>query len=284
MPDAAVRDLRPRTPFEVDSFRPSAARMYDYYLGGTNHLAADREAADALLDAVPQVADLAAQNRAFLRRVVEFAVSQGVTQFLDLGSGFASAGGVADVALAGDPASRVVAVDIDPGVASQVATAVRTSGLAGRVGALHADLRDLVGVLEHPVTRRLLDFDRPIAILCLAVLHFVPGDLDRVLGPLRRTAAPGSLLALSHATLAPAPAEHAPRRRGGPDPAAIVRLVYDCTLTPLTLRSEDQLRASLTECELVEPGIVPLHEWRPTAGAQAPGSGVGLLGAVARLR
>jgi SAM-dependent methyltransferase len=254
--------------------------MYDYYLGGANHLAADREAADALLEAVPEVAAAARQNRAFLRRVVEFAVRNGITQFLDLGSGFASPGGVPEVALAGDAASKIVAVDIDPGVVAQVGAITRTSGRAGRVGAIHADLRDLVGVLENPVARRLLDFDRPIAILCLAVLHFVPGELERVLGPLRRVAAPGSLLAISHATAAAPPRASV----AGPDGAAIVRLVYDCTLTPLVLRSEDSLRSAIADLDLVDPGIVPVSHWRPAgvdAMTEPPTSS--LLGAVARL-
>ncbi|EXG81046.1 SAM-dependent methyltransferase [Cryptosporangium arvum] len=261
---------RSRTPVEVDSFRPSAARMYDYYLGGRNHLAADREAADALLDAVPEVVTAAQQNRAFLRRVVEYAVGQGVTQFLDLGSGYASPGGVPEVACAGDATSRVVAVDIDPGVTAQVGSTARATGVSGRVGAIHADLRDAIGVLEHPVTRRLIDFDRPVAILCLAVLHFVPGELDRVLGPLRRAAPRGSLLAFSHAAASEAPTTT----------ERITRLVYDCTLTPLVLRSEETLTAAVSGLELVDPGIVPVNRWR-APDADAPAST--LLGGVARL-
>ncbi|SHN20995.1 SAM-dependent methyltransferase [Cryptosporangium aurantiacum] len=272
MPDAALRDSRPRTPSEVDSFRPSAARMYDYYLGGSNHLAADREAADALLDAVPQVAEVARQNREFLHRVVEYAVQHGVTQFLDLGSGYASPGGLPEVALAHDPSCRVVAVDIDPAVVAQVQTIVRTSRLSGQVGAVHSDLRDLTAILEHPVTQRLIDFDRPVAILCLAVLHFVPGDLQhRVLAPLRRTAARGSLLALSHATAAAPTPTDAPVPPGRaqsigvsrPDPSTIVRLIYDCTLTPLTLRTESELRRAIGDLDLVSPGLVPVDRWHP---------------------
>ncbi|GAA3384531.1 SAM-dependent methyltransferase [Cryptosporangium minutisporangium] len=279
--------------------------MYDYYLGGSNHLAADREAADALLDAVPHVAEVARQNRAFLRRVVEYAVRHGVTQFLDLGSGFASADGLPDVALALDSECRVVSVDIDPGVVTQVQTTVRASGLTDRVGALHADLRDLVGVLEHPVTRRLLDFDRPVAILCLAVLHFVPGELHRVLGPLRRTAAPGSLFAFSHATAAapisadaptlPSPVSPAPvgrtrtqetYRPTAPDQTTIVRLIYDCTLTPLTLRSESELRRAIGDLRLVSPGLVPVDRWHPaSSGPESAGQPLaGMLAAVAHLR
>ncbi|GAA0275846.1 SAM-dependent methyltransferase [Cryptosporangium japonicum] len=263
---------RSRTPVEVDSFRPSAARMYDYYLGGRNHLAADREAADALLDAVPDIAVAAQQNRAFLRRVVEYAVGQGVTQFLDLGSGYTSPGGVPEVACASGAASRVVAVDIDPGVTAQVGSTARATGVSGRVGAIHADLCDAAGVLEHPVTRRLLDFDRPVAILCLAVLHFVPGDLERVLGPLRRAAAPGSLLAFSHAAAGETPSTT----------ERITRLVYDCTLTPLVLRSAETLTDAVGGLDLVEPGIVPVNRWHP-AGTDAAAPASGLLGGVARL-
>lgn len=285
MSEVLLRRPRSRTPVEVDSFRPSAARMYDYYLGGSNHLAADREAADALLEAVPAVATAARQNRAFLRRAVEFASQQGIAQFLDLGSGFTSPGGVPEVALARNAASRVVAVDLDPGVTAQVGTVARTMGVSGQVGAIHADLRDMVGVLEHPVARRLLDFDRPIAILCLAVLHFVPGELERVLGPLRRIPAPGSLLAFSHATTVPPRSpEPGATCSAEPDAAAIVRLVYDCTLTPLVLRSEDTLRSAVAGLELVDPGMVPVSQWRPTTrdlSIEPPAST--LLGAIARV-
>ncbi|MFI5953668.1 SAM-dependent methyltransferase [Cryptosporangium sp. NPDC051539] len=291
MPDT-LRAPRPGTPAEVDSFRPNAARMYDYYLGGTNHLAADREAADALLEAVPAVALAARQNRDFLSRVVQFALREGITQFLDLGSGYASPGGVADAALAGGPGVRVVAVDIEPGVVTQVQTLARTSGWAGQVGALHADICDVAGILGHPVTRRMIDLDRPVAILCLAVLHFVPGPLDRVLGPLRRTVAPGSLLAVSHGAATPTPAGRTrtegaarpagPTRPAGPSPASISRLIYDCTLTPLTLRSEHDIRAALGECGLVEPGLVPVARWRMPESAPPPAF-AGLVGGVSRL-
>ncbi|MFG1925868.1 SAM-dependent methyltransferase [Cryptosporangium sp. NPDC048952] len=269
MPNSLLREPRPRTPVEVDSFRPSAARMYDYYLGGRNHLAADREAADALLDAVPEVALAARENRAFLRRVVEHAVQDGVTQFLDLGSGFTSPGGVPEVASECDATSRVVAVDIDPGVTAQVGSTARATGVSGRVGAIHADLRDVVGVLEHPVTKRLIDFDRPVAILCLAVLHFVPGELGRVLGPLCRAAAPGSLFAFSHVEAVEAPTET----------QRITRLVYDCTLTPLVPRSAETLHAAVSDLELVEPGIVPVSDWR---ASHRDSSALPLLGGVAR--
>ncbi|WP_142704267.1 SAM-dependent methyltransferase [Cryptosporangium phraense] len=282
MPETVLRASRPTTPVEVDSFRPNAARMYDYYLGGSNHLAADREAADALLDAVPLVAEAARQNRAFLGRVVEFALGRGITQFLDLGSGYSSPEAVA---LAGGPGVRVVAVDIDPRVVSQVQLDARVSGRGAQVGAVHADLGDAAGVLGHPVTRRLIDLDRPVAILCLAVLHFVPGPLDRVLGPLRRAVAPGSLLAVSHGAATPTSAgrtrSEGAARPAAPSPASISRLIYDCTLTPLTLRSAPDVRAALGDTELVEPGLVEIASWRAPESS-SPGRS-GLIGGVASL-
>lgn len=265
---------RRETPPEVDSFRPSAARMYDYYLGGTNHLAADREAADALLAAVPDVADTARANREFLRRVVEYATSHGVRQFLDLGAGFALAGGVSDVALAAEPDARIVAVDIDPSVVAQIQSSTRADDRTNRVGAVHADLRDAVGILQDPVTRRMLDPDQPVAILCLSVLHFVNGDLRRVLDPLRQAVTGGSLLAISHATTAPAPSGPPGLNHG-----AVARLIYDCTLTPLTLRTRTELDQLLIGLEVIGPGIVPVNQWGATAHRPVPS----LLGAVARL-
>jgi hypothetical protein len=268
-----------RTPIEVDSFRPSAARMYDYYLGGTHHLGADREAADALLAAVPSVAGIARANRSFLGRAVRYAAAQGVDQFLDLGAGFPLVGGVPEVALAANPQARVVAVDIDPGVVARTQAAISDEGLTYQVGAVHADLCDAVGVLRHPVTRRLLDLDRPVAILCLSVLHFIGGDLLRVLGPLRKAVPAGSLLALSHASGVAGPAP----RNDGLDPDTIIRLIYDCTLTPLSLRSHGELSSLLAGLALAEPGLVPVDQWRPSPQAPAAGGGT-LLGAVAHLR
>jgi hypothetical protein len=292
---AFLRESQPRTPVEVDSFRPSAARMYDYYLGGSNHLAADREAAEALLSAVPDIVQVARHNRDFLRRVVTHAISRGITQFLDLGAGFALAGGVADTALAANRESRVVSVDIDPGVVAQIQAEARSAGLSGHVGALHADLRDTSGILQDPVTGRLLDLDRPVAILGLAVLHFVPGDLRRVLAPLRKAAASGSLLAISHASSSqpdgapPAdPSCSAAReaRSSSLDQTTVVRLIYDCTLTPLTLRTADDLRRLLTGLHLVGPGVVPVDQWWPPgskSSAAAQSLVPTLLGAVAEL-
>jgi hypothetical protein len=276
VPRTALR----HTPVEVDSFRPSAARMYDYYLGGTHHLAADREAADALLAAVPDVAAIAKANRSFQRRVIEYASANGVDQFLDLGAGFPLAGGVSDVALAANPKARVVSVDIDPGVVASIQAAISADGLGGRVGAVHADLRDAPGVLEHPVTRRLLDLDRPVAVLFLSVLHFVGGDLGRVFDPLRKAMAGGSLLALTHAT-APAPGERATTTTDGLDQATIVRLIYDCTLTPISFRTTTELDALLTGLSLVAPGLVPIDRWR--AEAAGPLSVRTLSGAVAHV-
>lgn len=255
----AGQSLRRRTPVEVDSFRPSAARMYDYYLGGHHHLAADREAADALLATVPDIATIARANRGFLRRVVGYATSRGIDQFLDLGTGFPLAGGVPDVALATNPEARVVAVDIDPGVVAATQAAISTNGLPSRVGAVHADLRDALGVLEHPVTRRLLDFERPVAVLCLSVLHFVGGDLGRVLSPLRKAMAGGSLLAISHAS------PSGSLTSDGLDVGMIVRLIYDCTLTPLSFRTETDLHAALAGLPLATPGLVPVERWRSAA-------------------
>jgi hypothetical protein len=278
-PPIAPRSSRPhRTPVEVDSFRPSAARMYDYFLGGTHHLAADREAADALLAAVPQVTALSRANRGFLRRAVAYASARGIDQFLDLGSGFPLAGGVPDAALAANPDARVVAVDIDPGVVARTQAAISDDGLTCQVGAVHADLRDAVGVLGHPVTRRLLDLDRPVAILCLSVLHFIGGDLTRVVDPLRRAVPAGSVLALSHAS----PSRETEKSPGGLDPDTVLRLIYDCTLTPLSLRNHAELSALLAGLHLAPPGLVPLDQWRPTAEAPPSGS-TALLGAVAHL-
>jgi cyclopropane fatty-acyl-phospholipid synthase-like methyltransferase len=253
--------------------------MYDYYLGGSHHLAADREAADALLAAIPDLAEAARANRSFMRRVIGYAATRGVDQFLDLGAGFPLDGGVADVALALNPNSRVVSVDIDPGVVARLQAAISDGGLTCQVGAVHADLRDVHGVVNHPVTRRLVDFDRPVAVLCLSVLHFVGGDLGRVLDPLRTAMTGGGTLALSHAS---AFDSDDAQRGSAQEKGAIARLIYDCTFTPLTLRTGAELGTLLAGLPLVDPGLVPVEQWR-SAAEPAPGPASRLLGGVARI-
>jgi hypothetical protein len=241
-------------PTGVDVEIPSAARIYDYALGGAHNFAADRAAADALFRAMPEGQGqlVARSNRAFLQRAVRYCCAQGVAQFLDLGSGIPTVGNVHEVAQQVDPASRVVYVDNEP---IAVEHTLDLLGGAPNAAVVQADLRDPDAVLGAPETRRLLDFDRPVAVMMVAVLHYVSVD-DDVAGIVRRyvsALAPGSFFVVSHTTEDPRP-----------EVAAAIKAVFDATATPVTHRTREEVAALFDGLELVEPGVVWTPQWRPT--------------------
>ncbi|MGS2619341.1 SAM-dependent methyltransferase [Micromonospora sp. LZ34] len=260
-------------PETIDIERPSVARMYDYYLGGSHNFAVDRAAAQAMVAAVPEAPLMAQANRAFLRRAVQFLTESGVRQFLDIGSGIPTVGNVHEIAQRIAPESRVVYVDVDP-----VAVAHSREILAGndRAAVVQEDLRHPERILAHPDVRGLLDFTEPVAVLVVAVLHFVPDD-DRP-GELLRTLgsalAPGSWLVLSQAS--------ADGRRG--DERAEAERVYRNTDNPLWIRSRAELTALFDGFELVEPGVVWVPQWRPdSAEAAEDAERAAFIGGVGRL-
>jgi hypothetical protein len=239
-------------PDDVDLNRPSAARVYDYYLGGSHNFAADREMGRRIVRLVPEVPRIARANRSFLRRAVEYLVSVGVRQFLDIGSGIPTAGNVHEIAQQANPGARVVYVDIDP-----IAVAHSRTILAGndRVAVVQADLRAPEDVLSSPALRAVLDLDEPIAILMISLLHFVPDDDDPagVIARYHAAVAPGSYLVISHINLV-----------DDPTPAGLDSLnVYARMGTPLTPRTEADLTKLFAGFDLVEPGLVALPRWRP---------------------
>jgi hypothetical protein len=162
-------------PAEVDLSRPSAARVYDYYLGGSHNLEVDRRMAREAISLWPDLPAIMQSNRAFLRRSVRYLAGQGITQFLDIGSGIPTVGNVHEAAQQADPRARVVYVDSDP-----VAVAHSRAILAGdeHTAVVHADLREPETFLEDPTARATLDLDQPIAVLMVAVLHFVSDEDD----------------------------------------------------------------------------------------------------------
>jgi hypothetical protein len=238
-------------PAGVDVDRPSAARVYDFYLGGFHNFAADREMGRQAVQMWPELPSIMQANRGFLRRAVEFLAGAGIRQFLDLGSGIPTVGNVHEVAQRAAPEARVVYVDNDP-----VAVEHSRLILAGdrQTAVVQADLRDPVSVLTDPAVRGLLDLDRPVAVLMVAVLHFVSDEADPggLVAQFRDATAAGSYLALSHAS----PGEQAGR-------AADHRGLYQRTATPMTMRSREQVVRLFDGYELVEPGVVYLPEWRP---------------------
>lgn len=243
----------PWAPGTVDLDRPSAARMYDYYLGGSHNFAIDRQAAAQAIALWPDLPLLMQANRAFLRRVVRFLVAQGIDQFLDIGSGIPTVGNVHEIAQAANPASRVVYVDIDP---VAVAHSRALLGANPCATAILGDARSPETVLAHPEVERLLDRDRPIAVLLIALLHFVPDDAaaTALVRTLRDAISPGSYLAISHASFEGRPAE-----------SQTHQALYERTPTPMAMRSRAAITDFFDGLRLVEPGVVYLPAWRPEA-------------------
>jgi SAM-dependent methyltransferase len=238
-------------PGEVDLEHPSGARVYDYYLGGSHNFAVDRAMARRAIELWPELPQIMQANRAFLRRATRYLVSQGVTQFLDIGSGIPTVGNVHQVAQAALPEARVVYVDIDP-----VAVAHSRAILAGnpRADIVQAELSDVGGILNDPRAARLLDPSQPIGVLMVAMLHFVPDEANpaKIIEVYREVMVPGSHLVLSHAT-----------HEGRPDQADSHIELYQRTPTPMTMRSRSQIQVMLNGFDVVPPGVVFLPQWRP---------------------
>ncbi|GGZ06184.1 SAM-dependent methyltransferase [Streptomyces nitrosporeus] len=241
-------------PKGIDISVPSVSRMYDFYLGGSHNFEVDRETARKAMEFVPGLPKIMQANRAFMRRAVNYAIGSGVTQFLDIGSGIPTFGNVHEVAQAAHPGARVAYVDHDP-----VAVAHSEAVLEGNERAViaAADLREPGDILEHPGVRGLLDLDEPVALLLVAVLHFVEDADDpcAAVAELREALAPGSLLVLTHASYegVPLPAEETGGAVG----------VYRDTRNPVILRSRAEISRFFEGYEMVEPGLVSMPDWRP---------------------
>ncbi|MDG4836135.1 SAM-dependent methyltransferase [Micromonospora sp. WMMD967] len=231
---------------------PNVARMYDYFLGGSHNFAADRAAAERVLTIFPETGVAAQANRHFLRRAVRHAVAQGVRQFLDIGAGLPTQKPVHEVVRAVAPDARVVYVDYD-----EVAVAYAGQLLTDVPGAavVQGDLREPDDLLAHPDVRATLDLDQPVAVLLLAVLHFVPDDDDpwAAVARLRDATVPGSHLVLSHLTLDGIPPELAERGQA----------VYRNSSAPLVPRAHAETLRFFTGYDLAEPGLVETTRWRP---------------------
>ncbi|MFD3896453.1 SAM-dependent methyltransferase [Streptomyces cellulosae] len=241
-------------PRSIDITVPSVSRMYDYYLGGSHNFEVDREAARRAMEFMPGLPKVMQSNRAFMRRAVRYAVAEGVTQFLDIGSGIPTFGNVHEVAQEADPEARVMYVDHDP-----VAVAHSKVVLEGndRADVLAADLRKLREILGSDEVGRLIDLNRPVALLLVAILHFVEeaDDPYGAVAELREALAPGSMLVLTHATYEgiPLPPE---RAEGAVD-------VYRDMRNPLIMRTRDEIARFFEGYDMVEPGLVPMPRWRP---------------------
>jgi len=253
----------------LDPSVPQSARVYDAWLGGKDHYGADRDVAARVAEVRPQVVAAARANRGFLIRSVRYLVQRhGVSQFLDIGTGLPTRENTHQIAQGVDPRARIVYVDHDPVVMAH-AQALLTSGPLGCCDYLHADLRDTGSILR--CAARTLDFAQPVALLLLAVLHFVP-DADNppgIVAALTKGLARGSFVVISHLT-----ADFAPEAVCGA--AEVYNKVVS---TPVMPRSHTEVSGLFAGLPLVAPGMVPVNEWRPDAIARQV---VDLYGGVAR--
>lgn len=238
---------------EIDPEKPSPARIYDFWLGGSQNFAVDRQVGQRAIDALPGLQAGVRANRAFLGRVVHHLAERGVTQFLDLGSGVPTIGNVHEAARYVHPAARVVYVDIDP---IAIAHARALLAKADGVEAILADLRQPETVLTHPLVRETLDLTAPIAVLLNAVMHFIPDaeHPDQIVRAYTDRAAPGSYIAISHGT--DNPAQHR-------EVETLVNDYQRSTGVQLISRNAGQLTAWLDGLEIQPPGIVTIDRWRP---------------------
>jgi SAM-dependent methyltransferase len=241
-------------PHGIDLSVPSVSRIYDYYLGGSHNFEVDREAGRRAIEVFPGLPKIMQANRAFMRRAVRFAVDQGITQFLDIGSGIPTFGNVHQVAQAASPGAHVVYVDHDP-----VAVAHSRVVLEGNdnTAIVAADLRSPRDILDSAEVGRLIDPERPVALLLVAVLHFLEDadDPAKAVAELRDALAPGSLLVVTHASV-----EGGPRR---PEEGQRVENVYRSASSPLIMRSRAEVERFFDGFDLVEPGLVSAPLWRP---------------------
>jgi hypothetical protein len=235
---------------------PTIARVYDYWLGGKDNFAVDRELAERFARAAPTVIAGVRSNRAFLRRAVRFlAADVGIRQFLDIGTGIPTANNTHEVAQSIDPGCRVVYVDNDPMVLAH-ARALLTS-VTAPTAYIDADARDTRRIVAEAA--RILNFRHPVAVMLIGLLHCVPDADDpyRVIADLMAAVPPGSYLAISH----PAADIHAGQMAEG------AAAMNESLTAPVTFRKYEQVMAFFDGLELVEPGVVPTTQWRPDSGA-----------------
>jgi hypothetical protein len=261
-----------RAPRGVNSAIPNVARIYDYFLGGKDNYAADRAAAAKIAEAAPDVVRRTRENRAFLGRAVHFLADAGVRQFLDIGTGLPTQDNVHQVAQRLIPDARVAYVDNDLVVLTHARALLATDP---RTIVIEADMREPAKILHHVTANEFIDLDQPVAVLMVAILHFLP-DTDRpaeIVATFREHIAPGSYLVISHATA------------GDMSPQNLTQAVQTYATTSagsITPRSPEQIRSFFEGLELQEPGLVPVAQWRPEGIISAPGSGPSFLGGIAR--
>ena len=257
---------------QIDTKTASIARIYDYWLGGKDNFQADREAAELMIQQYPDIVAGVRKNRAFLGRAVHYlAADAGIRQFLDIGTGLPSSNNTHEVAQRAAPESRIVYVDNDPIVLSH-AQALLTSTPEGACAYIDADIRDTGKILKDAAN--LLDFSRPVAVGLIMILQFVPDEDDpaSIVRTLIDAVPSGSYLTIAH------PASDVDQYVG----PALRQLSMRMGGTRAVPRSHQQVSSFFDGLDLVEPGVVQLHRWRPGSGVDDTGRDLAAYGAVAR--
>ncbi|WP_030511960.1 SAM-dependent methyltransferase [Microbispora rosea] len=253
----------PVEPVGFDPSVPNEARVYDYWLGGKDNFAADREAAEAALLIAPELPLMCREGRKFLRRTVRFLAAAGIRQFIDIGCGLPTQGNVHEIARECAPDARVVYVDNDPVVVNHGQALVEENE---RVVVIHGDVRDPDAILTHPRLRELVDLDEPVGVLLVSVLEAINDDdlTTAITARLREAIAPGSYMVISHAI--------SDLRPEVTDKLALLFAgewaVKDDGRLRLPTRAE--ILPLFGDLEMVEPGLVQVPEWRPEPGELRP--------------
>ena len=261
-----------RVPEGVDSSIPSVARIYDFLLGGKDNYAVDRAAAQKFIELIPEAPRIARANRDFLVRSVRFLAQAGVGQFIDLGAGIPTSPNVHEVARQVRPDARVVYVDHDPVVLAHDRALLATDD---QVAVVQADLREPAAVLGDPGLTGLIDFGQPVAVLLLSVLHFVSDEEGpaQIVAGYRDRLPSGGYLVMSVGSSENIQDEETGQRLSD---------LYRTAGTPIVGRPTEQVRGWFDGCELVEPGLVPLAQWRPDTLAEARPTRIFILAGVGR--
>ena len=236
----------------VDASVPNVARIYDYLLGGKDNYSADRDAAVELVRLIPDALRAAHHNRRFLQRAVRFLTADaGVRQFIDIGTGLPTQGNVHEVAQSINPDARVLYVDYDPVVISHAQALLVKNPL---VVAINRDLRDPVQIITHPALQALIDLNKPVAILLVAVLHFIRDvdDPHEIVEELKAAMPSGSYLVVSHVTADEVPAQVYSK----------VRELYDRTTALATARTREEIERFFDGMEMIAPGVTDVSVWQ----------------------
>lgn len=250
-------------PHGVDTAVPNVARIYDYLLGGKDNFAADRHAAGELIRLIPDAAGVARENRGFLQRAVKFLAESGIRQYIDIGTGLPTRGNVHQIAQQWQPGSHVLYVDNDTVVVTHAQALLADNRT---VIAINRDLRQPQAILDHPALRALINFDEPVGVLLVAILHFI-SDADNAHGIVKQIMdemPAGSYLVLSHGT-----ADHVT-----PTVTQKAREIYDRTDSAAAPRTLSEITQFFNGCDLIEPGLVDGSSWRNDRTASEIGRGL----------